>query len=75
MSQNIKERIKDWVNTNNGHPCDNESLYGIVVDTIDNKISETIFDEVIGEKKAVEVYSRYEDLRNCLLFYKKRIEN
>lgn len=71
MSQNIKERIENWANTNNGHTCDNEILYGIVIDTIDNKISENIFDDVIEGELAIECFKRYEDLRNCLLYYKR----
>ena len=45
-----------------------------MIDTLDNKIGELDFDEVIEGEKAIEYFKRYEDLRECLLYYRKNIQ-
>ena len=67
MKKEIKERLKNWTLVDKGHPKDNESLYEIVMLTIDEKISESDFYSVV-KKKPKTSYKRYEDL-HCFAKY------
>lgn len=72
----MKSRIENWYVKNNGHPNDHTEFYGIVIDSIDNKIDNSVFESAIGDvNKAAEVYRRYEYLRDCLIEYRKRLQN
>lgn len=72
----MKSRIENWYVKNNGHPNDHAEFYGIVIDSIDNKIDNSVFESAIGDvNKADEEYRRYEDLRDCLIEYRKRLQN
>jgi hypothetical protein len=58
-----KESLKQFVETNNGNPCDDKRFYEIVLGTINNKLVEADFHEVISDDEEFEKYfSRYEDL-------------
>lgn len=68
----MKELINKWYSTNNGHPYDDEMFYEIVVKSLNQKLSEIDFEDVIKSKeKSTVIYKRYEDLRNCVLYLKK----
>ncbi len=65
--------IQSWYEENNHHPQDDERFYEIVLESKDEKISLDIFEAVIGNNEnAVNVYKRYEDLRNFLSFIHKK---
>lgn len=69
----MNSRIKNWYDISNQHPNDNDVFYDIVIDSLDCKIDLCEFEEVIrNENLACCVYNRYEDLRNCVLLYRKQ---
>ncbi len=71
--EKYKELIQHWYELNNNHPCDDERFYDIVLKSKEEKISLDIFEAVIGNNEnAVNVYKRYEDLRNFLSFIHKK---
>lgn len=71
----MKSRIENWYVHDNGHPNDHAEFYGIVIDSIGNKIDKSVFESAIDDvNKADEVYKRYEDLRDCLIEYRKRLQ-
>ena len=66
------EKVKNWYNTKNVHPCDDNSFYDIVIESLNGKLREDVFSQAIADKrKALDAYRRYEDLRNCLIYYNK----
>ena len=68
------ERVRNWYDTNKGHLCDDKSLYSIVIETLDEKLSEVVFEKAIGNKEdVVAAYRRYEDLRECVRYYRSII--
>lgn len=70
----MKEKIKNWYNLNNQHPNDNDMFYDIVINSLDSKIDFDEFEEAIVDvNSAYCVYKRYEDLRNCVLLYRKQM--
>lgn len=72
----MKSRIENWYVKNNEHPNDHAEFYGIVIDSIGNKIDKSVFESAIDDvNKADEEYKRYEDLRDCLIEYRKRLKN
>ncbi len=71
----MKSRIENWYVKNNEHPNDHAEFYGIVIDSIGNKIDKSVFESAIDDvNKADEEYKRYEDLRDCLIEYRKRLQ-
>lgn len=76
MSEELKARIRSWFTTNNGHPCDDNSFYDIVLDTQSNKITpeewrDTLVESgaMVSEDAITSVINRYEDLYNFLIHY------
>lgn len=76
MSEELKARIRSWFTTNNGHPCDDNSFYDIVLDTQSNKIApgewrDTLVESgaMVSEDAITSVIKRYEDLYNFLIHY------
>lgn len=50
MKKEIKNLILGWANANNGHPCDNDRFYEIVMKSENNKLSELQFIETLQNK-------------------------
>ena len=79
----IIKRIKDWSEIQNGHPLDEQRFYDIVIDTLENQLDEESFLQAITDQgidvtqdiDVTNVYKRYEDLRNCLLYYRTKLSN
>lgn len=72
----MRELIRGWFNINNGHPNDDERFYEIVKNSIEYKVEIEVFTEVLREirqeitdDEIARIYCRYEDLRNCLIYY------
>lgn len=75
MTEEVRDLLRNWANINNGHPCDDKSLYDIVIKTIDNKISETDFEEVVSKEISEQYYSLYENLIDFAQYYRKNEKN
>lgn len=73
----IIKRIKDWSEIQNGHPLDEQMFYDIVIDTLENQLDEESFLQAITDQDidVTNVYKRYEDLRNCLLYYRTKLSH
>ena len=72
----MKEQIKRWFMLNNGHVCDDQRFYDIVISSVDNKVEYKTFEEAIRECKEDvtdsqinDIYKRYVDLRGGLIYY------
>ena len=72
----MKEQIKRWFMLNNGHVCDDQRFYDIVISSVDNKVEYKTFEEAIREckeditdRQINDIYIRYEDLWNFLKYY------
>lgn len=72
----MKEQIKRWFMLNNGHVCDDQRFYDIVISSVDNKVEYETFEEAIREckeditdRQINDIYIRYEDLWNFLIYY------
>lgn len=70
------ERISRWFRNYNHHPLDDNLFYEIVIDSIDNKIELSIFENALREvNKEIEddvindIYIRYELLHSFFLYY------
>lgn len=75
MTEEVRKLLKNWANTENGHPCDYERLYDIVIKTIDNKIGELDFEEVVSKEISEQYYSLYENLIDFAQYYRKNEKN
>lgn len=75
MTEEVRKLLKNWADTENGHPCDYERVYDIVIKTIDNKIGESDFKEVASEEKFKKYYSLYEHLVDFAKYYRKNEKN
>ena len=71
----MRELIFNWYNINDGHPLDDRRFYDIVIESVENKIELSTFEDALrdvnehlSDEEIRDVYSRYEDLR-CLLNY------
>ena len=74
----MRERITRWFRNNNNHPLDYNSFYDIVIDSIDNKIEQSTFEnairdvnEEIEEDEINDIYMRYELLHSFILYYRR----
>ena len=72
----MRERITRWYRNNNNHPLDDNCFYDIVIDSIDNRIEQSTFEnairdvnEDIEEDKVNDIYKRYELVHSFLLYY------
>lgn len=73
----IIERIKDWSEIQNRPPVNDQMFYDIVIDTLENQLDEESFLQAITDQDidVTNVYKRYEDLRNCLLYYRTKLSH
>lgn len=74
----MREKITRWFRNNNNHPLDNNSFYDIVIDSIENKIEQSTFEnairdvnEDIAEDDINDIYMRYELLHSFILYYRR----
>lgn len=72
----MRERITRWFRNNNNHPLDDMEFFNIVIDSINNRIEQTTFEnalrdanENIEEDQINDIYMRYELLHSFLLYY------
>lgn len=63
MKEKIKQMLKDWAQTNNNHPIDKNRFYEIVFLTLEEKIEEIDYYDIVP-KDSTWTYSKYEDLRD-----------
>lgn len=75
----MRERIASWFRINNNHPLDDNRFYDIVIDSIDNKIELSTFEngirdvnEEIEENEINDIYMRYELLHSFILYYMRK---
>jgi hypothetical protein len=71
MREENKKQLKQWADFNNGHPYDDERLYEIVINTIDDVASESDFKEVMAEGDADKYFKLYEQLI-CFAIYLRK---
>ncbi|MBR5253985.1 MAG: hypothetical protein IKV46_02970 [Bacteroidales bacterium] len=67
-----KESLKQFVEINNGHPCDDVRFYEIVFETIENQLEELDFREVMTDEEFERYFPRYEDLISFAKYMQKR---
>ena len=74
----MRERITKWFKNNNNHPLDDNGFYEIVIDSIENKIEQSTFEnairdvnEDIAEDDINDIYMRYELLHSFILYYRR----
>lgn len=67
-----KESLKQFVETNNGNPCDDKRFYEIVLGTINNKLVESDFHEVMNDEEFEIYFPRYEDLISFAKYMQER---
>lgn len=74
----MRERITRWFRNNNNHPLDDNSFYDIVIDSIENKIEQSTFEnairdvnEDIAEDDINDIYMRYELLHSFISYYRR----
>lgn len=70
----IIKRIKAWSEIQNRPPVNDQMFYDIVIDTLENQLDEESFLQAITDQDidVTNVYKRYEDFRNCLLYYRTK---
>ena len=62
MDTEIKTKLKNWAELHNNHPCDDERLYEIALNTIQKKIDQVDFEDVAGKELFEKYYEIYEHL-------------
>jgi hypothetical protein len=67
-----KERLKEFVEINNGHACDDNMFYEIVFETIENRLEESDFHEVMNDENFNRYFPRYEDLISFAKYMQER---
>ena len=67
-----KERLRQFVEINNGHTCEDQIFYEIVFETIENRLEESDFHEVMNDESFDIYFSRYEDLRSFAIYMQGR---
>ena len=72
----MRERITRWFRNNNNHPLVDMEFFNIFIDSINNRIEQTTFEnalrdanENIEEDQINDIYMRYELLHSFLLYY------
>ena len=70
MKQENRTQFENWASTNNGHPCDFERLYEIVVATLEDPAEQKDFEAALHEN-ALHYYEIYEHLREFLLYLQR----
>ena len=62
MDTKIKTQLKNWADLYNNHPDDDERLYEIALDTLQEKIEQVDFEDVVGTELFEKYYAIYEHL-------------
>ena len=71
MNTEIKTQLKNWANLHNNHLDDDERLYEITLNTLQNKIDQIDFEDVAGE----ELFEKYYKIYEHLLRFAKYLED
>lgn len=71
MDAEIKSKLRNWAELYNNHPNDNDLLYEIALNTIDKKIEQDCFEDIVG----AELFEKYYSIYEHLLMFAKYIKN
>ncbi len=71
MNTEIKTLLKNWADLYNNHPNDDERLYEITLNTLQEKINQADFEDVVGK----ELFDKYYIIYEHLLRFAKYLED